>query len=146
MIYGGYKNYLGHSKTVHNNVYVHPEWRAGSFGGNVGMCVQDVGNPTAAMWGEEWQGNSCIFGGSAAHPSVATKIGDFGASPNKLAAGNNIYLVPPNTNVTLDLGAASTLMTLKAAQTAGIDVGSTVGATPTDEAIVAMGKALLKMK
>ena len=43
MIYGGYKNYLGHSKHVHGNVYVHPEWRAGSFGGNCGMCVQDVG-------------------------------------------------------------------------------------------------------
>ena len=92
------------------------------------------------------RGNTCIFGGSAAHPSPATKIGDFGAKPNKLAAKKNIYLVPPNTNVTLDLGGASTLMTLAVAQAAGIDVGSTVGATPTDEAIVNMGKALLGMK
>eukprot|EP01046_Picozoa_sp_COSAG06_P069497 COSAG06_NODE_18979_length_859_cov_0.948684_1_plen_38_part_10 len=29
------------------------------------------------------------------------------------------------------------------AQGAGVDVGSTVGETPTDEAIVAMGKSLL---
>ena len=50
---GGYKNYLGHSKHVKHNVYVHPEWRAGSFGGNTGMCVQDVGNPTLAMWCEK---------------------------------------------------------------------------------------------
>jgi hypothetical protein len=24
MVYGGYKNFLGHSKTVRDNVYVHP--------------------------------------------------------------------------------------------------------------------------
>ena len=58
---GGYKNYLGHSKHVKKNIYVHPEWRAGSFGGNAGMCVQDVGNPTLAMW----CGNTMILFGAA---------------------------------------------------------------------------------
>jgi hypothetical protein len=70
---------------------------------------------------------------------------DFGANPNKLAAGKNTYLVPAGTNVTLDFGSAASLTTLKAAQAAGIDVGSTVGDTPTDEAIIAMGKTLLGM-
>jgi hypothetical protein len=35
------------------------------------------------------------------------------------------------------------LVTLAQAQAAGTDTGSTVGPTPSDEAIVAMGKALL---
>lgn len=107
------------------------------------MCVQDVGASTTAMWGEEWQNNTCIFGGSAAHPEAATKIGDFGSAPNKLAAGGNIYFVPPGTNVTLDFGGANTLMTLKDAQATGMDIGSTVHDTPTDEAIIDMGKALI---
>ena len=34
-------------------------------------------------------------------------------------------------------------MTLKNAQAAGTDVGSTVADTPPDDAIIAMGKALL---
>lgn len=95
------------------------------------------------MWGEEWQNNTCIFGGSAAHPEAATKIGDFGAAPNKLSAGGNTYLVPPGTNVTLDFGSPNTLMTLQDAQAAGTDVGSTVGDTPSDDAIIAMGKVLI---
>ena len=107
------------------------------------MCVQDVGESSKAMWGEQWQNNTCIFGGSAAHPETATKIGDFGAAPNKLAAGSNTYLVPQGTNVTLDFGNPSTLMTLKDAQAAGTDVGSTVADTPSDDAIIAMGKALI---
>ena len=59
-------------------------------------------------------------GGSPAHPfntTAGTKIGDFGASPNKLAAGKNIYLVPKGANVTLDFGAAATLTTLKVRKT-----------------------------
>jgi hypothetical protein len=107
------------------------------------MCVQDVGESSKAMWGEQWQNNTCIFGGSAAHPETATKIGDFGAAPNKLAAGGNTYLVPPGTNVTLDFGSPNTLVTLKAAQAAGADGGSTIADTPTDEAIIAMGEALI---
>jgi hypothetical protein len=78
------------------------EWRAGSFGGNAGECVQDVGIGETSGWGEEWSGNTCIFGGSAAHPSAATSIGDFGAKPHLLTAGKNTYLVPAGTNVTLD--------------------------------------------
>jgi hypothetical protein len=133
---------MGHSKTVEDNIYVHPEWRAGSFGGNAGMCVQDVGNSNQAMWGEEWSGNTCIFAGSSAHPGPP-KIGDFGASPHKLTAKANKYLVPEGTNVSLDFGGTSSLVTLAQAQAAGTDTGSTVGPTPSDEAIVAMGKALL---
>ena len=110
------------------------------------MCVQDVGESSKAMWGEEWQNNTCIFGGSAAHPETATKIGDFGADPNKLAAGGNTYLVPPGTNVTLDFGNPSTLMVLKDAQAAGTDVGSIVADTPPDDKIIAMGKALIGLR
>jgi|EP01046_Picozoa_sp_COSAG06_P069498 hypothetical protein len=62
-------------------------------------------------------------GGSPAHPfntTAGTKIGDFGASPNKLAAGKNIYLVPKGANVTLDFGAAATLTTLKVRKNADL--------------------------
>ena len=155
MLYGGYKAYLGHSKTVVDNVYVHPEWRAGTTGAtadvgtcvlNVGLCPQSCaglkmpGHPS--MWDEEWSNNTCIFGGSAAHPSTS-KIGDFGTAPTKQIAHNNKYLVPAGTDVWLDFYATPGRMTLAQAQATGVDTGSTVGATPTDEAIVAMGRALL---
>ena len=43
--------------------------------------------------------------------------------------------------MTLDVGGPK--MTLADAQAKGIDAGSTVGGTPTDEEILAMAKALL---
>ena len=55
---------------MHNNVYVHPEWRAGAFGGSVGMCVQDVGENTKAMWGEEWKGNTCKANACTYHSTL----------------------------------------------------------------------------
>ena len=43
--------------------------------------------------------------------------------------------------MTLDVGGPK--MTLADAQAKGVDAGSTVGGTPTDEEILAMAKALL---
>ena len=53
---------------------MHPEWRAGSFGGNAGECVQDVGIGPTSGWGEEWSGNTCIFGGSKVSRTIVTSI------------------------------------------------------------------------
>ena len=61
-----------------------------------------------------------------------------------LAAGGNKYFVPLGTNITLDFGGPT--MTLAQAQAIGVDTGSTVAPTPTDEQIVAMGKKLLGMQ
>jgi hypothetical protein len=149
MVYGGYKNYMGHSKVVVDNIYVHPEWRAGSCGpaASLGMCVQDVGVTENSGWGEIWRNNTCIFGGA---PTNAANLflGDYSTGDvHLLNAGDNTYLAPgaPTLNVTMTFG-AHTKAPLTVAQTAGMDIGSTVGPNPTADEVVAMGKTLLGMQ
>ena len=74
-------------------------------------------------------------------PILAAIVTEKVAFFDQLSAGKNKYLVPTGTNVTLDVGGPK--MTLADAQAKGVDAGSTVGDTPTDEEILSMGKALL---
>ena len=58
-IYGGKKNYLGHSKTDHHELYIYPDVR-GSQG--PGVCIADQApQPGQSGWGEIWMDNTCIL-------------------------------------------------------------------------------------
>ncbi len=143
LVYGGYKNFLGHSKVVTNNLYVHPDWRARSVGPSkaLGTCVLDAGvnrRPVEGSgWGEVWSNNTCIFDGGS--------IGNFAQSPHVLSSYDNRYLVSDASNVTLEVGPKKSQISLAVAQKTGLDLGSSIAQAPSMDAIIAMGKALIHM-
>ena len=61
LVYGGYKNYLGHSKIVKYNYYVYPDAK---FDGHQ-FCANSDGVSTTNLpsgWEEVWENNTCIIG------------------------------------------------------------------------------------
>ncbi|CAF4094110.1 unnamed protein product, partial [Adineta steineri] len=60
LVYGGKKNYLGHSKIDHDQIYVYSDLSTGGFGSN--NCLNDY-NPTrgSSGWDETWIQNTCIL-------------------------------------------------------------------------------------
>ena len=145
IVYGGYKNFLGHSKVSTNNLYIYPDRRSfsPSYVGQLrvtGTCVLDAGvnrrPKDGSGWGEVWDNNTCIFGGGS--------IGLFAQPPHILSARGNRYLVPEGSNVTLELSGQERV-SLAAAQKMGVDVGSTVGEAPNTATVIALAKARLCM-
>lgn len=158
LAWGGYKNYLGHSKTSVNNVYIYPdavrappppETVAGAEGSLRGVaqasapagmggfftkpfCANSDGQSLGQSgWGEEWANNTCFI-----HSSDVYEFGSCDAT-------NWEQLVPltKNNRFFTDDGTAqfkcgSSTMTLQQWQAMGEDVGSTVSGAATVEAIM----------
>ena len=66
LVYGGAKNYLGHSKRSHHNLYVYPDAKPieGAGPGLTGFqaCAQSDGNKKGSSgWGEVFDHNRCVL-------------------------------------------------------------------------------------
>lgn len=153
LVYGGYKNYLGHSKVVKYNAYIYPDAShslrsstnpdsniKGFF--SKPFCANSDGSSTGDLpsgWGEVWSNNTCIIG----NPNVY----DFGSCNPKaslqgivpMTAGNKFYA--PNKNIYIKCG--SEHYTLSDYQKLGYDVGSTVQDVVDTETIIKWGRDLL---
>ncbi len=55
LVYGGKKNYLGHSKTDHHEIYVYSDEDPNSFGGDY------AAHPGFSGWNEVWVNNTCVL-------------------------------------------------------------------------------------
>jgi len=134
MVYGGFKNYLGHSKLATHNVYVYPA-------GGSPYCMYSEGQAAGVSgWGEQWQYNVCIkddddvydLGNCAANDPALTV---------PLTLSNQFHT--PNATIALDCSGAK--LTLQQWQSAGMDIGSTFGAPLSADEIIALGRAVLEM-
>jgi len=143
LVYGGYKNYIGNSKNVHDNIYVHPEWRPDGSG----RCVQDVGigDSGNSGWDETWTSNTCIF-------TDTNDIGVFGDNGNDLnppTAGDNVYMVNADAvasgDITMSFGSHKDLRLDDAQSTLDFDTGSKLVEVVSDDEIIAMGRDMLGM-
>ena len=149
LIYGGYKNYLGHSKTVKYNTYIYPDALHEMYEGNVGdflhhypFCATHDGASTTDLpsgWGEVWLNNTCVIG----NPNVY----QFGTCT---PTGNNTGLIPftanntfyaPNEYIYITCGKEELL--LFEFQSLGYDIGSEVYDPVDYDTIVDWGRKLL---
>jgi hypothetical protein len=66
LVYGGYKNNLGHSKTTLNNTYIYPDavhYNIEQFFIPWPYCATDVYvTLDKSSWGEVWANNKCVIG------------------------------------------------------------------------------------
>ncbi|UJR19719.1 hypothetical protein I4U23_022853 [Adineta vaga] len=71
LVYGGKKNYLGHSKLDHHQIYVYSDLNTGGFGSD--NCLSDYAPVRSTSgWNETWIDNICTLFNS----SVPYKIDD----------------------------------------------------------------------
>ena len=137
-VYGGYKNYLGHSKVVKYNYYVYPD--ANPHGHP--YCGLSNGASTTNLpsgWGEVWVNNTCIIG----NPNIY----EFGSCT---PTGNNTGLIPftanntfyaPNEDIYIKCGNVE--WSLAQFQKEGYDIGSHVYDPVSYDTIIEWGRKLL---
>ena len=143
LVYGGYKNYLGHSKTVTNNLYVYPDaTHSYSNTRSSPYCTFSAGASLTNLpsgWDEVWSNNTCIITSSTVYDNSACDPSHLkGLVP--FTANNHLYTAAGN--ISIPCGKNTTLI-LKQYQAMGYDVGSTVSKLPTNDQIISWGKQLL---
>jgi len=133
MIYGGFKNYLGHDKQSLNNFYIYPDDR---------FCAdtRDQGLGTSG-YGDVFMDNVCV----SHTPNDMYRLGN--CDVNNLRQmipffANNRYYTTTG-NITIDC--SGNKWTLDQFQARGFDIGTTVQKLPSDDTIIKWGKDLFKL-
>ena len=148
LVYGGFKNYLGHSKVVEKNVYIYPD--ADHISDKLGVyvsfpyCITNL-NPSRtgdfqSGWGEVWANNICVVG----NPNVYYFVECDPIDPEDLipfTANNKFYA--PNEYIYIRCGDKN--LTLEEFQNVGYDIGSTVEGPVDATTIIKWGKELFDL-
>ena len=138
LVYGGYKNYLGHSKIVKYNYYVYPDAKLDGHQ----FCALSNGASTTNLpsgWGEVWENNTCIIGNPNIYEfSSCTPTGsNTGLIP--FTANNTFYA--PNNDIYIKC--SSEKLSLQQFESLGYDMGSQVFDPVSNDVIVQWGRKLL---
>ncbi|CAF4968551.1 unnamed protein product [Rotaria sp. Silwood1] len=142
LVYGGKKNYLGHSKLDHHEIYVYSDLSAGGFGS--GNCLNDYAPVRGTSgWNETWIDNICILFNS----SVPYRIDNCDTSSLYVPylANNTIY-VPAGNEIAFvcNVNGTGTRLNLQQWQSYGLDLGTVVETTPDVQTIIAWGRKMLQ--
>ena len=142
LLYGGKKNYLGHSKTDHHEIYVYAD--SGPSDLNGGGCLGDY-NPVRGVsgWNEIWIENICtLYSGSTPYNIGNCNV----ASLFVPYLANNTIYVPTGKEVgfNCNVNGTSKQLTLQQWQSYGLDIGTTVGTTPDVQTIIEWGRKMLQ--
>jgi hypothetical protein len=141
-IYGGKKNYLGHSKTDHHEIYVYSDANSGAFGSNA--CLGDTA-PTrgSSGWNETWVQNICTLYNKS-QPYLIDRC-DTADLFIPYVANNKIY-IPPGTEAVFACKVNGTMakLTLEQWQSYGVDVNTTVQTAPDVHTIIQWGRDMLQ--
>jgi hypothetical protein len=132
-MYGGKKNFLGHSKTDHDEIYVYP-----------GRCLYDhAAMRGSSGWNETWVQNTCILYSSAMPYDINPC--DTADLLVPYLANNKIY-IPNGTEVafTCNVSGISTRLNLQQWQSYGLDIGTIVETTPDVQTIIEWGRKMLQ--
>jgi hypothetical protein len=136
-VYGGKKNFLGHSKTDHDEIYVYPD--AKNFN-----CLYDFAAKRGVSgWNETWVNNTCILYQNP-EPYFIKPCDTADLFVPYMA--NNKFYVPSGTELvfTCNVSGAIAQLDLKQWQSYGLDLGSTVQTAPDVHTIIEWGRKMLQ--
>ncbi|CAF3769782.1 unnamed protein product [Rotaria sp. Silwood1] len=142
LVYGGKKNYLGHSKTDHHEIYVYSDLSGGGFGSN--NCLNDYNpQPGSSGWNETWVQNICTLYQSSVPYNIENCDTTRLFVPD--LANNTIY-IPFGTQVafTCKVNGTSVRLSLAQWQSYGLDLGTTIQTTPDVQTIIEWGRKMLQ--
>jgi hypothetical protein len=144
LVYGGKKNYKGHSKTDHHEMYVYSDQDPNSFGGEV--CLQgDFAPPSGfnSSLNEVWVNNTCILYKSTSPYSLLDCDTATWFIPH--LASNKIYIpAGAQATFTCKTNGTSVPFTLEQWQSMGFDIGTIVQTTPDIQTIIQWGREMLQ--
>jgi hypothetical protein len=138
-IYGGKKNYLGHSKTDHHEIYVYPDTRPHS-----GVCLDDSRPlPGSSGWNESFVENTCVLYKSQAPYDIGN------CSTTNLfvpyLANNKIYTAPgTDVGFKCNVNGSRKFLSLEQWQALGLDLGTTAQTAPDIQTIIQWGREMLQ--
>jgi len=159
LVYGGFKNYLGHSKISQYNVYIYPDASIGYVGKprklgrpnlqhrgtglssffNEPYCVNSDGTAKDdSGWGDFWINNKCVIGNPIVYEYYTCRPDDL-QDLVTMTANNELFA--PNSLVTFVCG--QTNWTLQQYQAKGYDIGTLLGDIPTNDIIIQWGRDIL---
>jgi hypothetical protein len=142
-VYGGKKNYLGHSKTDHHEIYVYSDEDPNSFGGEVCLGGDYALHPGFSGWGEVWVNNTCVLYKSSIAYSMS------GCDPANMSlpylAYNKIY-IPAGAEAIFrcQINGTTARLNLEQWQSLGLDIGTTVETAPDVQTIIQWGREMLQ--
>jgi hypothetical protein len=137
-IYGGKKNYLGHSKIDHHEIYVY----ADTMGCHVCVC-DHASKRNVSGWNETWIQNTCILYQNPVPYDINTC--DTADLLVPYLANNTIY-IPNGTEVafTCKVNGTSQRLNLQQWQSYGLDLGTIVETAPDVQTIIEWGRKMLQ--
>ncbi|CAF1254726.1 unnamed protein product [Rotaria sordida] len=141
-VYGGKKNYLGHSKTDHHEIYVYSDANQGGFGSD--SCLGDYAPSRGSSgWNETWINNTCILYNSSIPYNIDRC--DTADLFVPYLASNKIY-IPSETQVAFicKVNGSSARLSLDQWNSYGLDLGTSVQTTPDIETIIEWGREMLQ--
>jgi hypothetical protein len=139
--YGAKKNYLGHSKTDHHEIYVYPDATSAQ---DTGVCIADKAPSRGSSgWNEAWVNNTCILYQSPVPYSIW--YCDTANLFVPYLASNKIY-TPPGKDVafTCKVNGSDARLSLTQWQSYGLDLGSIVQSAPDIQTIIQWGREMLQ--
>jgi hypothetical protein len=140
-VYGGKKNYLGHSKTDHHEIYVYPDTKSSQ---GTGVCIADQAPSRGSSgWNETWIENTCILYQSPVPYNIW--YCDTANLFVPYLASNQIY-TPPGTEVafTCKVNGSDARLNLQQWQSYGLDNGTIVETAPDIQTIIEWGRKMLQ--
>jgi hypothetical protein len=140
-IYGGKKNYLGHSKIDHHEIYVYPDGKSFQY---PGLCMFDVlPDRGSDGWSESWFQNRCVLYWRPVPYDI--RACDTANLYVPYLADNKIY-IPPGADVEFDcvVNGSSKHLSLEQWQAYGVDAGTTVETAPDIQTIIQWGREMLQ--
>ena len=139
-LYGAKKNYLGHSKTDHHELYLYPDTRDSQ---GPGVCIADQGVERGLSgWGEVWVNNTCVMYSTG---SVYDLWYCETSSLYVPLLADNVFMIPPayNASFNCNVNGSGVALTLQQWQSYGEDLGSVVVDAPPVETLVQMARDML---
>ena len=128
LVYGGYKNNLGHSKTTMNNTYIYPDavhYNVEQLYVPWPYCATDVFftlDKSSYSWGEVWANNKCVIGNPNIYLFNSCDPEQDNHDLVPVTFGNEFYA--PNKDIYIQCGDKQ--LTLEEYQKMGFDEGSVV--------------------
>ena len=147
LVYGGYKNYLGHNKTVLHNTYIYPDaiHVVNASYLHRPFCADHDGATIDVLpsgWGEIWANNRCLIGNPDIYDFHTCNVTrDIGKGLVPFTYNNTFYA--PNQEVYVSCGDVN--LTLSEYQAMGFDKGSVVKESVDIATIIDWGKQLLDL-
>jgi len=161
LVYGGYKNYLGHSKIAHDHLYIYPDGqRFDEYGTGITTPPRAAGKKVEAWgtncgqwfapghndsgWGEEFYNSICFMQASG----NVYELDSCNTSDLKdmvPTSSNNTFYVPSGQSmyVTCTVNGQSRQLTLSQWQATGYDTGSQAKVLPALSVILPVARAML---